>query len=223
MNNKFHKSKTDKKFGGVCAGIAETLDLDITLVRIAAFFLCLFYPTALILYLILAVFLPTDINTADTENAPSKIQSSYSIKQTCIQALLVGLIGALCGGIIYKKLFLFNVGFIDLFGFMVLAIGLFLFISGLTESENANIKITKTTLGSIFSFIAITKITRILTIDFLPIDHIIHSVSYLWPVLIICLGITVVVPKKRTAIIIWLTAALIILLYTFTKLLNIPF
>lgn len=31
---KLHKSKTDKKIAGVCGGIAETYDIDPTLVRI---------------------------------------------------------------------------------------------------------------------------------------------------------------------------------------------
>lgn len=222
MSNKFHKSETDKKFGGVCAGIAETLGLDISIVRIAAFFLCLFYPTSLILYLVLAVMLPTGEN-AHTAHNYTDTDSPYNIKQTCLQALAIGFIGAFAGGIIYKKFFSFDVGFIDLLGFMILAIGLFLFISGITEEENTNAKITKIALGSVISFMTVTKIIRILSIDFLPVDHIIHSVFYLWPIFVICLGITVVVPKKRTAIVIWLIAALIILLYTFARLISIMF
>ena len=38
---RLHLSKTDRKFFGVCGGIAETYDLDPSLVRIAAIFLCL--------------------------------------------------------------------------------------------------------------------------------------------------------------------------------------
>ena len=59
MEKKLHKSDTDKKLGGVCAGIAETLDIDISVVRIAAFFLCVFYTVMLIVYFLLAVFLPS--------------------------------------------------------------------------------------------------------------------------------------------------------------------
>lgn len=222
MNSKFHKSKTDKKFGGVCAGIAETFGLDIAIVRIVAFFLCVLYPTTLILYLLLAVFLPTGNETSDnTEKVAPATQTTYNIKQTCIIALIVGFAGAFTGGIIYKKVFFFDVGFIDLLGFMILAIGLFLFISGMVETDNNNEKIAKLALGSVISFTAITKIINILTISFLPMDHLLYSVAYLWPILVICLGITVVVPQKRTAIIIWLIAALIIILYTFARLLSV--
>lgn len=226
MNGRFHKSKTDKKFGGVCAGIAETFDLDIAIVRIAAFFLCLFYPTTLILYLILAVTLPSGYENTEeetNENNLSRLEMSQGIKKTCIQALVIGLIGSFAGGVIYKKVFSFDVALVDVLGFMTLAIGIFLFISGMMETDNNNVKITKVALGSVISFIAITKIIKILNFDSLPMEHLWHSVSYLWPILVICLGITVVVPKKRTAIIIWLIAALIIILYTFARLISVMF
>ena len=38
---KLYLSTKNKKIGGVCGGIAETYDLDPSLVRIAAVFLCL--------------------------------------------------------------------------------------------------------------------------------------------------------------------------------------
>ena len=38
---RLHLSKTDRKIFGVCGGIAETYDLDPSLVRVAAIFLCL--------------------------------------------------------------------------------------------------------------------------------------------------------------------------------------
>ncbi len=38
---RLHISKTDKKFLGVCGGIAETYDLDPTVVRLATVLLCL--------------------------------------------------------------------------------------------------------------------------------------------------------------------------------------
>lgn len=38
---KLHISKTDKKIFGVCGGIGETYDIDPTVVRLIAVFLCL--------------------------------------------------------------------------------------------------------------------------------------------------------------------------------------
>jgi phage shock protein C len=47
---RLHLSKTDKKIFGVCGGIAETYDIDPSLVRVAAIFLCLV--TAIVPFLI---------------------------------------------------------------------------------------------------------------------------------------------------------------------------
>ena len=38
---KLYLSKTDRKIFGICGGIAESYDLDPTLVRLALVFLCL--------------------------------------------------------------------------------------------------------------------------------------------------------------------------------------
>jgi phage shock protein C len=38
---RLHLSTTDKKIAGVCGGIAETYDIDPSLVRVGAVFLCL--------------------------------------------------------------------------------------------------------------------------------------------------------------------------------------
>jgi len=43
---RLHLSRTDKKILGVCAGIAETYDLDPTLIRLIVVFLC--FATAIV-------------------------------------------------------------------------------------------------------------------------------------------------------------------------------
>ena len=43
---RLHLSTTDKKILGVCAGIAETYDLDPTLIRLIVVFLC--FATAIV-------------------------------------------------------------------------------------------------------------------------------------------------------------------------------
>jgi phage shock protein PspC (stress-responsive transcriptional regulator) len=54
-----HKSRTDKKLFGVCAGLAEYLNIDPTFVRIGwVFFVFVSAGLALILYIVLALVLP---------------------------------------------------------------------------------------------------------------------------------------------------------------------
>jgi phage shock protein PspC (stress-responsive transcriptional regulator) len=59
MNGKtLYKVKEKASLSGVCAGVAEYLDLDISLVRILTVVVFLFTGVPLVLYIVLAVVLP---------------------------------------------------------------------------------------------------------------------------------------------------------------------
>lgn len=52
------RSSTDKKIGGVCAGIAEYFDLDPTIVRVIWFLAVFFAGSGFLVYIILWIVLP---------------------------------------------------------------------------------------------------------------------------------------------------------------------
>ena len=52
------RSSTDKKIGGVCAGLADYFDLDPTIVRICWLLAVLFAGTGLLAYIVLWIALP---------------------------------------------------------------------------------------------------------------------------------------------------------------------
>ena len=52
------RSSTDKKIGGVCAGLANYFDLDPTIVRVIWFLAVFFAGTGLLVYIILWIVLP---------------------------------------------------------------------------------------------------------------------------------------------------------------------
>ncbi|HET8965087.1 MAG TPA: PspC domain-containing protein [Candidatus Acidoferrum sp.] len=55
---KLMRSSTDKKLGGVCAGLADYLDMDTTLVRVLWLLVVLCGGTGILLYVILWLVLP---------------------------------------------------------------------------------------------------------------------------------------------------------------------
>ena len=57
---KLMRSSTDKKLGGVCAGVATYLDLDVTLVRVLWVLAFFCGGTGLLLYIILWIVLPVE-------------------------------------------------------------------------------------------------------------------------------------------------------------------
>ena len=57
---KLYKSKTDKKICGVCGGLAEYLQLDVTIIRLIWALLVFCAGTGLLAYLIAALVLPNE-------------------------------------------------------------------------------------------------------------------------------------------------------------------
>ena len=57
MNKKLYKSR-NKSVCGVCAGLAEYLDIDVTLVRLVTFLLIFFGGLSLWAYIIAAIIMP---------------------------------------------------------------------------------------------------------------------------------------------------------------------
>jgi phage shock protein C len=76
MEKRLTKSKTDRKLFGVCGGLGEYFGIDPTLVRLAFVVLTLFEGLGLVLYIILAIIMPSEM---DVEMVPSS-QSSIPRK-----------------------------------------------------------------------------------------------------------------------------------------------
>ena len=53
MKRKLYKSSKNKKLAGVCGGLAEYLNIDVTVVRLIWAILSLFYGSGIIIYIIL--------------------------------------------------------------------------------------------------------------------------------------------------------------------------
>lgn len=58
MKKKLYRTRYDAKIGGVCNGLAEYFDFDVSIIRIAFAFFGIFSGTGFILYLILWIILP---------------------------------------------------------------------------------------------------------------------------------------------------------------------
>ena len=66
MEKKLERSKSEKVFGGVCGGLAEYFDLDVTLIRIIFVLSALFSGGGLIIYIVLAFLMPEEASTAES-------------------------------------------------------------------------------------------------------------------------------------------------------------
>ncbi len=62
MNNgkKLTRSKKNKVVAGVCGGLAEYLNVDPTIIRLAAALFCVMGGSGILLYVIAAIIMPED-------------------------------------------------------------------------------------------------------------------------------------------------------------------
>lgn len=69
MQKKLYKSRNDKKFAGVCGGIAEYFEVDSTLIRLAVVLLTIFSAGigGLLAYVLAAIIMPEDNNASNVE------------------------------------------------------------------------------------------------------------------------------------------------------------
>ena len=59
MEKRLYKSNTDKKLAGVCAGIAEYINIDPTVVRLLWVLATLFVGAGVLAYIIAAIVMPS--------------------------------------------------------------------------------------------------------------------------------------------------------------------
>ena len=58
MEKKLYRSRTDKKLAGVCGGLAEYLNMDVTIIRLIWALVTVFAGVGLIAYLVCALVIP---------------------------------------------------------------------------------------------------------------------------------------------------------------------
>ena len=77
---KLARSRTDKKIAGVCAGFANYLDLDVTLVRILWLMLVIFGGTGVLAYFIAWIIMPEEPQRTAVANAASAASLSQPLE-----------------------------------------------------------------------------------------------------------------------------------------------
>jgi phage shock protein PspC (stress-responsive transcriptional regulator) len=57
---RLYRSRYDKKLGGVCAGLADYFEIDVTLVRLLWLLLVVFYGSGILAYIIAWIVIPQE-------------------------------------------------------------------------------------------------------------------------------------------------------------------
>lgn len=60
MGKKLYRSVHDRKIAGVCGGLSEFFDLDVSLIRLGWLLCTLFAETGLLIYILAAIIIPEE-------------------------------------------------------------------------------------------------------------------------------------------------------------------
>lgn len=141
------RSRTDKVFGGVCAGIARSLNADPFLIRLIFALLFIFAGSGILLYIILWIALPEeplpmfqDYNQSSGEPSDPEQQPSTSVPPVSASSrnngsLIVGIVLIAVGLVFLADRFIPRIHFGDLWPVLIVIAGLALIVSSFSISK----------------------------------------------------------------------------------------
>ncbi|HRK59154.1 MAG TPA: PspC domain-containing protein [Candidatus Kapabacteria bacterium] len=147
---KMQRSTADKKLGGVCAGIAAYLGIDVTIIRVAFVIGTIAWGATLLLYVILWMVMPEENmyyssynsfygmpnNSGETASEAHHTSTTPDFKQKSYSLTIpVGIIMIIFGAIMLAANFIPSIDFSDLFPIVFVAIGVILIINGLQNNS----------------------------------------------------------------------------------------
>ncbi len=74
MHKKLYRSRTDRIFAGVCGGLAEYFHIDPLIVRLIFIFLTIGHGAGLLIYILMAIFVPRESGDAAPINHGEKVK-----------------------------------------------------------------------------------------------------------------------------------------------------
>lgn len=213
MKENFYKSQNDKKISGVCAGIAESLNIDVTVVRVFALVLCFCAPFMTVIYFLLACSLPekhTGIHNCQYQDDVYKIKNVYNTDQDSKYKSKVFRVGCYClfAGALLSLLLTFILGetisFIGIIRYSLLAIGLCVLISAMKENLTPNAKHTRIIVGVSLIIMDILSIFKISGISQINTSGLTFALIYTWPLILTGIILTILFANKRIIKYMWL-------------------
>lgn len=67
MERRLYRSEKNKELAGVCGGISEVYNIDISLVRLICVALCLFTGFGLVIYIAAALIIPSESDLSESD------------------------------------------------------------------------------------------------------------------------------------------------------------
>lgn len=164
MKNRLYRSRTNKKLGGVCAGLADYFDVDVSIVRIVLCLAVIMHGVGILAYIILWIVVPeADIVYATTSDSRESTVYSDGVQSSRTRrngGFIAGVSLILIGTFFLLDNLLPNFDFDDYFPLLLIAGGTMILLNGFLNKKNENPPVTTTTdTTNSFSSYTATKTT----------------------------------------------------------------
>lgn len=206
MKNRLYKDNSNRKLGGVCSGLAEYLGVDVTIVRIAVAFLCLYSNVCIPIYFLMMIILP-DKSEVEREGGDPEASGDPRHRRRLLALLLCSLLIMAGSRLVGRSSSWFSIA--------LPLLGLYLLVSGISSAKSFGTPapyVPRIVIGSLLLGIGLLILFGSGSLSFVtPFAALVSSARYLWPLLCLAMGLTLIFPARRSVLTIWIITALIII------------
>ena len=206
---RLYKDSTNKMFGGVCAGIADATNTDVTLIRVATVIANLMFRVLIPVYFILLVILPEkdDADSSEIQTGLNEFINSlrtHSAKHN-IKSWIICAVVALLAVMFAKHFLHINIKWKYLIIIGLLIAGLYLMTTRDLHNNPSKIIIG----GASLCMLGIFWLASSSGFLYFPVAVVVSALVNLWPVCLAAIGISLLVQNKRHIAILWGAVAII--------------
>ncbi len=210
---RLYKDKHNRMLGGVCAGIAEYLGIDITLTRAVAVVSCLMFTPLISVYFLFMMILPDKSEVSSgTPSVFTELRESIKSGQTSsyIKPALLLIIAAV-GLLVLTEAFFhvdIKIKYIIIFGLIIF--GLYLITTKDLHADPSKRVIT----GAGVCVMMLLWLASSAGWVYFPIAVIISTFINIWPLLLAAFGLSLLLQNKKYVYTLWSIIAVCVAIIT---------
>ncbi|MBR6801401.1 MAG: PspC domain-containing protein [Eubacteriaceae bacterium] len=220
--NRLYKDRQNKMLGGVCSGIADLTDTDVTVIRVFAAASGLVWSPLIAVYFFLMLVLPDKDETPGTAHLSlSDMLDSVKMKSSgsFAKKLIICVIAMAVLAVISEIFFNIDIKLSYIAIFSLIFTGLY-FITTKDFHPDPPRYLFGGTLICIFALIWLASTAGFL---YFPIAVLITTALNMWPALLAAVGLSLLLPNKRHIGILWSIVSAIAVIMTVLNALSVLF
>ncbi len=200
--HRLYKDRQNAMLGGVCSGIADSLGIDVTLVRALAVIINTIFTPMISVYFLLLLILPDKTQAAETERkartAPKQTEernfSPYI--RTAVLAAVIFMVVV----VITEAFFKVDIKIKYIIIFTSIIFGLYLITTKDLHSNPSKRVIT----GAAVCMLTLVWLASSTGFLYLPIAVIISTLVKIWPLLLAAVGLSLLMQNKKYVSVMWM-------------------